>query len=816
MKKLSHTPALRRLVLVSALVAEIFLIAYLRPTNREREFVLLASLGFIAMVPLTLFFYQSSNRTFRALRAVRREHSLFKAAAEQSLYAYALCKPVCNKQGKILDYRFTFCNGSAERLLADGKHTLARQSAERILVSRSGESLVTIFARVAATGRRETIELALQSQADKFFQTQIEPIGARIALSMGPQSYEEAMSERVRELQDFAQSIIESAPISMIATDAHGTIIAVNSAAEQLTLYRKNDLIQQHSLTLLHDAQEISAHTTELNKVLSEPIKAGFDTLTAKHSFGEAEQREWTYIRKDGSRVWVNLTMTPLQTPDKKVTGHLGIAFDVTERKQLTDSVVHMARHDQLTGLSNRAVLNDQLVQGIARAERSGQKLAVFMVDIDHFKRVNDSLGHGAGDVVLTFVARQLSSSLRSTDTVARVGGDEFVVLMPDFGERIDVERCADLMLQKICTPVPIDEREVRMTASIGFCLYPDDAASSSELLRKADVAMYEAKSDGRGCVRAYSAEMQAEAADKLAMEEELRHALIAGEFELHYQPQVSCATGRVSGMEMLLRWKSPKRGNVPPAVFIPIAEEAGLMVQIGEWGVAQACRDCVRAQAETGLTLRVAVNLSPRQFAQKNLTSVVKRSLAETGLPPAQFEIEITEQMLMANTPCVMETLRQTRELGVGVAIDDFGTGFSSFAYILEYHVDRLKIDRSFVAKVSQDENAAAVVRAIVAMGRGLNIELVAEGVETRDQLAFLLRRRCDTVQGWLFSKAVPIEAFAETARRIEAEPYPWPKAQTPQAAQTTQAPQAPTLEGMRWTDRQSKPHLANAVAQL
>ncbi len=600
-------------------------------------------------------------------------------------------------------------------------------------------------------------------------EAQVEPLGSCVALAMGGQDLQEITSERIRELQDFASSIIESAPISMIATDASGMIIAVNGAAEQLTRYRRHDLIQQHSLTVLHDSTELSARTMELNRGRSTQLSAGFDALTEKASGAVAEQREWTYIRKDGSRVWVNLTMTPLQTPDKKVTGHLGIAFDVTERKLLTDSVVHMARHDQLTGLPNRSVLNERLEQGIQRAKKTGHRLAVFMVDVDHFKRINDSLGHGAGDEVLRFVSKQLNASLRSTDLVARVGGDEFIVLMPDFGVAADAERCADVMLQKICTPLLIDDREVRMTASIGVCLFPEDAATASDLLRNADVAMYEAKSEGRGCVRAYSVAMQKEAADRLAMEEELRHAIVAGEFELHYQPQVSCMTGKVTGMEMLLRWNSPKRGSVSPAVFIPVAEEAGLMIQIGEWGVAQACKDCVFVSQQLSKQLKVAVNLSPRQFSQRNLPFIVRQALLEAQLPAGHLELELTEQMLMANTPCVMNTLREIRDLGVGIAIDDFGTGFSSFAYILEYQVDRLKIDRSFVSRVTQDENAAAIVRAIIAMGRGLNIELVAEGVETAEQFAFLTRKHCETVQGFLFSRAVPISQFSDTVRKIE-----------------------------------------------
>ena len=798
MKRLHVTLPMKQASLIFSILASILLVTFLAPTSRFKEVLLLASLACVALLPLTLQYYQQSTKTFRALRAARREHALFKTAAVDSAKGFAICKPVCDANNKVIGFRFTYSNRAAQSALGKPSRDVLGQSVDTIMISKAQDSLTTLFARVAATGQSESVLVALCGRTDpaSTFEISVQALGGAVALAMGRQTLEEVNSERIRELQHFAQSIIETAPISMIATDATGTIIAVNSAAEQLTRYRKNDLIQQHSLTLLHDPAELSSRATELNRILATPIKAGFDALTTKHPGAEAEQREWTYIRKDGSRAWVNLTMTPLQTPDRKVAGHLGIAFDVTERKELIDSVVHMARHDQLTGLPNRLLLNDHLEQGIARAQLSGQKLAVFMVDVDHFKRINDSLGHSAGDAVLKYVARQLSASLRSTDTVARVGGDEFVVLMPDFGNREDAERCADLMLQKVCTPFNLNEREIRMTASIGICLYPDDALTSSDLLKKSDVAMYESKSDGRGCVRSFSEEMQKEAADRLAMEEEIRHAIVNKEFELHYQPQVSCTTGQVTGMEMLLRWKSPKRGNVPPNVFIPIAEEAGLMVQIGEWGVAQACLDCVRAQKELGAPLKVAVNLSPRQFAQKNLPSLVKQSLAISGLSVRDFELEITEQMLMANTPCVMSTLRQIRELGVGIAIDDFGTGFSSFSYILEYHVDRLKIDRSFVSRVSQDENADAIVRAIIAMGRGLNIELVAEGVETSDQLAFLLRKHCDTVQGYLFSKAVPIDAFTEAVREIERAQHSW--------NHKPQLPAPLTTNGLRWADRQ------------
>ena len=623
-------------------------------------------------------------------------------------------------------------------------------------------------AQDAPTAMTDHLTAASEAENATSYAVGVVQMGDGVVVSVARRGSENNAALRIQELNNFAQSIIESAPISMIATDSAGVIIAMNSAAEKLTLYRKHDLVGQHSLLLLHDSVELSAHAVQLSKDLKQPVAAGFPSLIAKPLLNQPEEREWTYIRKDGSRVWVNLTMTKLHTMDETTTGYLGIAFDVTERKRLADSVTHMAHHDQLTGLPNRTLLRDRLDRGIERAKRFKQKVAIFMIDIDNFKRINDALGHAGGDELLVYLAKQLKSAARATDTVARVGGDEFVVIMPDFRDVEDAQRCADLMLQKIATSVVIRNREVRVRASIGFCLYPDCGEDAPSLLRNADIAMYEAKSVGGGTKQVYSQTLQQETADRLELEEDLRHALENQELTMHYQPQIDCATGQVTGMEALLRWNSPKRGNVPLSSFIPIAEDAGLMIPIGEWAFYQSCCDCVELQNKTGLPLTVAVNLSPRQLSQINLPSLVEKTLAESGLAAKHLEIEITEQMLMVNSPNTLETLQAIRDLGVAIAIDDFGTGFSSFSYILQYRVDRIKIDQSFIANVTKDSNAAAVVRTIIAMAHGLNMRVVAEGVESPEQYDFLLNRHCNDVQGYLFAYPMPKKDFAVAVDRI------------------------------------------------
>ena len=426
-----------------------------------------------------------------------------------------------------------------------------------------------------------------------------------------------------------------------------------------------------------------------------------------------------------------------------ETSGFVTIAFDITERRQMLDYVTHLATHDPLTGLLGRALLRDKTVEAVERARRYGTKVALFMVDLDQFKRINDSLGHASGDQVLVEAAGRLRRSVRSSDLVARVGGDEFVVVMTDITSIADVEQCAANLVAKLAPEISIDEYLVNVTASVGVCIYPDFAADAKHLLKRADAAMYTAKENGRNQHQIFSEDMLKETADRLSMEHALRHALANNELSMHYQPQISLTTGAVTGMEALLRWKHPRLGVVSPAQFIPLAEETGLIVPIGEWAFMTACREGKALQDELGMDLTVSVNLSPRQFQQRNLVEVIENSLKESGLAARNLEIEITENMLMINSGGNLDKLQKIRELGARISIDDFGTGFCSFSYLLQYQVDRLKIDQSFVKQAGTDPNAAAVVRTIIAMSHGLNIRVVAEGVETDEQLRFLVRRK-------------------------------------------------------------------------
>ncbi|HVN33847.1 MAG TPA: EAL domain-containing protein [Casimicrobiaceae bacterium] len=438
-----------------------------------------------------------------------------------------------------------------------------------------------------------------------------------------------------------------------------------------------------------------------------------------------------------------------------------GLEAEIAERRLADQRVVHMAHHDALTGLPNRTLLADRVGQAIARAHRSGGKLAVLFLDLDRFKNVNDSFGHAVGDMLLTAVAARLTASRREEDTVARLGGDEFIVSIPDVADAAEAESVAARILSDLAKPFTINGHQLHADVSIGIALYPRDGDTAETLMRNADTAMYHAKESGRGNYQFFSAQLTERVSRRLSTETSLRRALERGEFRVNYQPLMNLGSGRVDGAEALLRWPQQDERLVSPVEFIPIAEETGLIVPLGEWVLLEAC-----AQAQAWQTLhpglRIAVNLSARQFRQKNLIGMIEQVLGESRLHPSLLELELTEGMLMHNVEEATGILARLDEIGVRLAIDDFGTGYSSLSYLKRFPIHTLKIDRSFVRDISTDPDDAAIVTAIVAMARSLNLRVTAEGVETEEQAAFLRSLTCDQAQGFHFGRPMPAAEFA------------------------------------------------------
>jgi diguanylate cyclase (GGDEF)-like protein len=422
---------------------------------------------------------------------------------------------------------------------------------------------------------------------------------------------------------------------------------------------------------------------------------------------------------------------------------------DITEQRRSEAKIAHMALHDPLTGLPNRAFLNEQLGHALPRAKR-GEILAVHLLDLDRFKSVNDTLGHHAGDKLLNLVAERLQFVARETDTVARMGGDEFAIVQVGIAQPSDATSLALRVIAEVSKPYDIDDHQVIIGTSVGIAVGPEDGLEADVLLRKADLALYRAKADGRGTFRFFEHQMDAQMQSRRALECDLRRALVRQEFELHYQPMVDLERNDIKGFEALLRWRHPHKGLIAPGEFIGLAEEIGVIVPLGEWVIRQACA----AAATWPDDLEVAVNLSPLQFATPGLAQIVASALAASGLQPARLELEITESALLHNSEDTLDTLYQLRTLGVRIAMDDFGTGYSSLSYLQSFPFDKIKIDRSFIKDVSDGVGSLNIVRAVAAMARGLGMKTTAEGVETPEQLEIVRAEGCTEMQGYLFSK--------------------------------------------------------------
>jgi diguanylate cyclase (GGDEF)-like protein/PAS domain S-box-containing protein len=474
---------------------------------------------------------------------------------------------------------------------------------------------------------------------------------------------------------------------------------------------------------------------------------------------GQPYTMEYRIRTADGVEKWIWERGVGVQNESGETVALEGFVSDITERKLSEQRLAQLAQFDTLTGLPNRLLLHDRLAQSLTQARRHDRKVGVLFVDLDRFKLVNDTLGHYAGDLLIAEVARRLKRCVRPGDTVGRISGDEFAVVLADLAHADDAALVAQKALQGLAEPYHLAGSEAFATASIGIAVYPGDGDAAEDLLRNADMAMYRAKESTRNAYCFFTAEMNLRSAEKMQLNNDLRHAIERGEFVLHYQPKVALGSGALTGFEALLRWDHPTRGLVPPGKFVPALEESGLIVPVGEWVLREACAQIARWQRAGLAPVPVAVNLSAKQFRRRDLDEVVSGVLAAAGVSPALLELEITESCLMEDPDQAVRLLHRLRDAGVCISVDDFGTGYSSLSYLTRLPITALKIDRSFVRDAVTNSEAASIVRAVIDMAHNLRFTVVAEGVETPQQVAFLRKHDCDQAQGYHYARPASAE---------------------------------------------------------
>lgn len=546
--------------------------------------------------------------------------------------------------------------------------------------------------------------------------------------------------DSLKQTRAFSESIIDNAAEGIITVDQNGRIIYINPAMTKIFGFAQQDLGQRHLSFLF---PKLFMDESEQMTIL--------------------DRQEGTYeaecLRKSGGFIPVEFSVSQFDMDDKAF--HTIILRDITERLRYESKIRKQAFYDSLTNLPNRVLLKERMTLEISRAKRTNTQLAAMYVDLDRFKLVNDTLGHEVGDALLQEVAERLTRAIRTDDFVARIGGDEFLILIPGLANDEHIGKIADNILSTLKEPYIIKNHEINITGSIGVSICPDDGDTQEVLMTNADIAMYRAKESGKNKFMAYTEDLSKKALARMAMEHDLRRAIDFKEFVVHYQPKVNTVTEKIIGMEALLRWQHPRLGLVPPNDFIPLAEETGMILQMGEWVLYEACAQNKSLQNTGFPPITVSVNLSMRQFEQYDLAKIVSKTLRDTGLEAEYLELEITESIAMMNVDHTIKTIAELQELGVHFSIDDFGTGYSSLSKLGLLAVNKLKIDKTFISKITDTSNDTVIASTILDLGKNLNMRIVAEGVENINQVAFLKDKKCDEMQGFYFGRPVAFEDF-------------------------------------------------------
>jgi diguanylate cyclase (GGDEF)-like protein/PAS domain S-box-containing protein len=563
------------------------------------------------------------------------------------------------------------------------------------------------------------------------------------------QSVLAATEEVLYEHMERAEVTLNSIGDAVITTNPMGQISYLNPAAERMTGWPEREAVGL-------------------------PLSEVLNIVTPNPSPEQQDKPELTsqcnlLVRRDGREIPINNATSPIRDRKGNVVGTVIVCRDISETHQMAERMAHLAQHDFLTGLPNRSLLNDRITQAIHLAHRQHSPVAVLFIDLDHFKHVNDTLGHAVGDLLLQTVAMRLKSCVRSSDTLCRQGGDEFVMLLAEIEDAEDAAQVAGKMLDGFANPLMVDGHEIELGLSIGISVYPEDGDSADTLMRHADIAMYHAKENGRNNYQFFTAELNTRAVQRHTLKRNLRRAVERREFALQYQARIDLQTGKLVGAEALLRWHHPEHGLMMPMQFIPVAEESGMIGTIGQWVLREACMQS-QAWHQAGLPLLpISVNISPAEFRNKDFIPNLANVLQETALPPHSLELELTESVLLQNAETIAATLHDLKDMGVQLSIDDFGTGYHNLSYLKHFPIDTLKIDQSFVHDVNDDTDDATIVRAIVSMAESLKLRTVAEGVETTEHLAFLQALQCSEGQGYFFGKPVNPKEFETILERGE-----------------------------------------------